>query len=48
MIDSDLIHLNLAGTHLVVVHSAEAAFELFEKRSGIYSDRPRLHMLAEM
>lgn len=40
-IDSDVIHLNLAGTHVLVVNSREAAFELFEKRSAIYSDRVR-------
>lgn len=45
---SDVIHLNLAGTHLLVVNSYEAAFELFDKRSVIYSDRPHLYMLAEL
>jgi hypothetical protein len=28
------------GTHLVVVNSAKAAKELFDKRSALYSDRP--------
>jgi hypothetical protein len=37
--ESSLIHLNLAGTHLVVVNTIEAALELFDKRSAIYSDR---------
>lgn len=37
--DSDLIYLNLLGTPVVVLHSAKAAYELFEKRSAIYSDR---------
>jgi hypothetical protein len=41
--DSSLIHLNLSGTHLLIVNSAEAAYELFDKRSAIYSDRVR-HM----
>ena len=39
--DSDVIHLDLLGTHLLVVNTREAAFELFEKRSAIYSDRVR-------
>lgn len=38
-VDSDVIHLNLAGTHLLVVNSYEAAFELFERRSAIYNDK---------
>lgn len=37
--DSDLIYLNLIGTPVIVVNSAAAATDLFEKRSSIYSDR---------
>ncbi len=37
--DSDIIHLNLAGTPVIVVNSAQAAHDLFEKRSSLYSDR---------
>lgn len=37
--DSDVVHLSVVGTHLVIVNSHEAAVELFEKRSAIYSDR---------
>lgn len=40
--------MNLAGTHVMVANTYEAAFELFERRSTIYSDRPRLLMLAEL
>lgn len=36
---SDIIHLNIAGSSLVVVDTAEAANELFDKRSSIYSSR---------
>jgi hypothetical protein len=39
LIDSSLIHVKLLGTHMIVVNSAKAAYELFEKRSAIYSDR---------
>jgi hypothetical protein len=40
-IDSSVIHLNLIGTHLMIVNSVEVAHELFDKRSAIYSDRVR-------
>ncbi|KAF7331139.1 hypothetical protein MSAN_02443500 [Mycena sanguinolenta] len=45
---SDIIHLNAAGTSIVVLSSMEAVKELFEKRSTLYSDRPRLPMLGEL
>ncbi|KAF7330594.1 Cytochrome P450 [Mycena sanguinolenta] len=45
---SDIIHLNVAGTSIVVLSSIEAVKELFEKRSALYSDRPRLSMLVEL
>lgn len=38
-VGSDLIHLDVLGSHIIVVNSAKAANELFEKRSAIYSDR---------
>jgi hypothetical protein len=37
--DSDIIHLNLAGTPVIVLSSLEATDALFEKRSSLYSDR---------
>ncbi|PSS38121.1 hypothetical protein PHLCEN_2v28 [Hermanssonia centrifuga] len=46
--NSDLIYLNLLGTPVVVLHSAKAAYELFEKRSAIYSDRVRGVMMNEL
>ncbi|KAI0758757.1 cytochrome P450 [Fomes fomentarius] len=45
---SDVIYLNLAGTPVIVVNSAHAAHELFEKRSSLYSDRTRMPMLNEL
>ncbi|KAF7373039.1 Cytochrome P450 [Mycena sanguinolenta] len=45
---SDVIHLNAAGTSIIVLSSMEAVKELFEKRSTLYSDRPRLPMLVEL
>ena len=37
--DSDVVHIKLLGTHMVVLHSAEAAKELFEKHGAVFSDR---------
>ncbi|KAI0772313.1 cytochrome P450 [Trametes elegans] len=46
--NSDVIYLNLAGTPVIVVNSAQAAHDLFEKRSALYSDRTRMPMLNEL
>ncbi|KAJ7619871.1 cytochrome P450 [Mycena rosella] len=46
--NSDIIHLEVAGTSIVVLSSMEAIRELFDKRSSLYSDRPRLPMLVEL
>ncbi|KAI0651028.1 cytochrome P450 [Trametes meyenii] len=45
---SEIISLNLAGTPVIVVNSAQAAHDLFEKRSSLYSDRTRMPMLNEL
>lgn len=37
--ESDLIHLNVFGTHILVVNSAEVAKALFEGKSALYGDR---------
>ncbi|KAJ7601419.1 hypothetical protein B0H17DRAFT_969780, partial [Mycena rosella] len=37
--NSDIIHLNAMGTSVVVLSSFDAAEDLLEKRSVIYSDR---------
>jgi len=46
--DSDIIHLSAAGRHLIVLSSTQAVVDLIEKRSSVYSDRPRAVMLNEM
>ncbi|KAJ7290617.1 cytochrome P450 [Mycena rebaudengoi] len=46
--DSDIIHLNLAGTSVVVLSSLEATEALLEKRSSIYSDRPPFPMVGDL
>ncbi|KAJ7137458.1 cytochrome P450 [Mycena crocata] len=46
--NSDIIHLNLAGTSVVVLTSFEAVEALTERRSSIYSDRDDHPMVSEM
>ena len=38
-LDSDILHLRLFSTSVIVLNSAEATFDLLEKRSSMYSDR---------
>ncbi|KAL4263371.1 cytochrome P450 family protein [Pleurotus pulmonarius] len=46
--NSDIIHFNVVGQPVVVIGSAKRCFDLFDKRSAIYSDRPRLPMILEL
>ena len=36
---SDVIHVDVMGSHIIILNSMKAAKELLEKRSSIYSDR---------
>ncbi|KAI0076591.1 cytochrome P450 [Panus rudis PR-1116 ss-1] len=45
---SDVIGLRIFGTNIVVVNSLEAATELLDKRSSIYSDRPHMTMIDDL
>ncbi|KAJ6471903.1 cytochrome P450 [Mycena sanguinolenta] len=45
---SDIIHLNVAGTSIIVLSSAEATNDLLEKRSDRYSDRPPMPMVSDL
>ncbi|KAL0066758.1 hypothetical protein AAF712_006149 [Marasmius tenuissimus] len=45
---SDILYLNAVGTKLVVLNSHQACCDLLERRSGIYSSRPRLPMLHDI
>ncbi len=38
-VDTDIIHLDVAGTSIVVLNTVEAATELLDNRSAIYSSR---------
>jgi hypothetical protein len=44
----DLVHVNVLGQDLVFVNSLKVANDLFDKRSSIYSDRPRLTLVNEL
>ncbi|KAF8161669.1 cytochrome P450 [Crassisporium funariophilum] len=46
--NTDIIYLNIVGTPIIVLDTAEAAMELLEKRSSIYSGRVRLPMCNEL
>ncbi|RDB17663.1 hypothetical protein Hypma_001219 [Hypsizygus marmoreus] len=41
----DVIHLSLLGQSVIVLNSVQAATDLLDKRSAIYSDRPQLMSL---
>ncbi|KAJ3849013.1 hypothetical protein EV368DRAFT_23918, partial [Lentinula lateritia] len=36
-----IMYLSLAGQHVIVLNTKAAAIELLERRSAIYSDRPK-------
>ncbi|KAJ7869991.1 cytochrome P450 [Mycena leptocephala] len=44
----DCVHLNMFGQSLVVLNSFEAANELLNFRSSLYSDRPQLIMAGDL
>jgi hypothetical protein len=44
----EVMYLDGAGQPVVVFNSLKSAFEVLERRSGIYSDRPRLIMSQEI
>ena len=47
-IAGQLMYLNGAGQPIIVCNSLKSAFELLERRSGNYSDRPRFIMAHEI
>lgn len=44
----DIIHFRIYGQHTIILNSVEDVRELFEKCSGLYSDRPRNVMVKLM
>ena len=47
-IAGDVMHVKIFGQSMVVLHSLHAARDLLDKRSSIYSDRPRFVLLSEL
>ncbi|KZP13878.1 cytochrome P450 [Athelia psychrophila] len=45
---SDVIYLNIFGTHMVVTNTLESTLDLLERRSSKYSSRTRMPMLVEL
>ncbi|KAJ7021454.1 cytochrome P450 [Mycena alexandri] len=45
---SDIIHLNVAGTSIIVLSSMEVIKDLLDRRSALYSDRPHAPMLNDL
>lgn len=41
----DILHAQVLGQHFIILNAHQDAVELFEKRSGIYSDRPAVPMI---
>jgi hypothetical protein len=41
----DVVHVHALGRHFIILNSIEAANELLDQRSAIYSDRPFIPML---
>ena len=48
IISGEIMYLDGAGQPMVVCNSLKSAFELLERRSGNYSDRPRFIMAQEI
>lgn len=44
----DVVYFEIFRTPAIVLNSFEVARDLLDKRSAIYSDRPRLVLLMEM
>ncbi|OCH88003.1 cytochrome P450 [Obba rivulosa] len=40
----DIVHVKFFGKSLIILGSSKPAFDLLERRSSLYSDRPILHM----
>lgn len=45
---SDIVYLNVLGSHIVVINSFEAARDLLDRKGVLYSSRPRLVMIKEL
>ncbi|KAJ7456964.1 cytochrome P450 [Mycena latifolia] len=46
--DSDVVFLRVLGTPVLCINSAQAASDLLDRQSVVFSDRPRLPLLKEL
>jgi cytochrome P450 len=44
----DICSVTVLGQHLIIINSAKIAFDMLDKKSSIYSDRPTLQMGGEL
>jgi len=44
----DMCSVTVLGQPIIIINSAKVAFEMLDKKSGIYSDRPVLQMGGEL
>nr|BAK09383.1 cytochrome P450 [Postia placenta] len=44
----DIVSVDILGTKIVIMNTAKPAYDTFEKRGAIYSDRPRMIFLKEL
>ncbi|KAF9048190.1 cytochrome P450 [Hymenopellis radicata] len=45
---SDILHLGIAGTSIIILNSFDSALDLLDRRSAIYSGRARFPMVTEL
>lgn len=43
MADTDVLHMDMMGSHLVILSDDGVAVDLLEQRSLVYIDRVRMH-----
>ncbi|KAF8157103.1 cytochrome P450 [Crassisporium funariophilum] len=47
-VESDIIHVNAAGTSLIILSTVKAVNDLLDKRSAIYSNRPKFLLINQV
>ncbi|KAJ2922480.1 hypothetical protein H1R20_g14608, partial [Candolleomyces eurysporus] len=47
-LNTDILHVQVAGTHILVLDNYDVAMELLENRSSLYSGRPHSVMMLEL
>ena len=44
----DIVYVNVLGQPIVILNSAKVTFEMLDKKSSLYSDRPVFRVASEM